>query len=291
MFTKEVYKMAKGKKFVFWTSRILAILFILFLAVFSLDAFGENAGFLGTILALFIHNIPSIILLILLIISWKHELVGAISFITAGVLYIVWLLLRPTYPGYILPWSLMVAGPAFLIGILFFIGWEQKKKNKKREMKKRINWKILILSLLLVYFAAFIGSLFSFSAVNSSWYQSVKPVITPPNWVFPIVWTALFFLIALSAYFSWMAAKNEKVKKKIIILFGVNLILNSIWSCLFFGLQAPLIAFIDIILLLGSIIWLFVFTETISKKALWLLAPYFFWVCFATVLNAIIAFS
>lgn len=169
-----------------------------------------------------------------------------------------------------------------------------KKRERRKQIKnwkQRSNWKVLTLSLFFVYLAAFIGSLFSVSSVNSSWYSSVRPSITPPNWVFPVVWNVLFFLIALSIYFSWMAAKNIKTKQKIIILFGINLIINSIWSCLFFGLHAPLLAFIDLLLMLGSIIWLLVFTKKLSRKALWLLAPYFFWVCFAGVLNAIIAFS
>ena len=169
----------------------------------------------------------------------------------------------------------------------------KRKEIRKfiKNMKQKRDWKVLLLSLFFVYFTAFIGSLFTTNAVNSSWYQSVKPVITPPNFIFPIVWNVLFFLIALSIYFSFTSAKTEKIKQKVIIFFGINLILNSIWSCLFFGLQNPLLALIDLVLLLASIIWLFVFTKRINVKAMWLLAPYFFWVCFAGVLNAIIAFS
>ncbi|MEK6847574.1 MAG: hypothetical protein AABX50_00420 [Nanoarchaeota archaeon] len=131
--------MAKVNKFVYWTPRILGILFILFLAIFSLDVFEGNYGFWETILALFIHNIPALILLILLIISWKHELVGAITFILAGLLYITWLLLNPKLEWYMLFWALQIAGPAFFIGILFFIGWKQKRKNKKslRKLNKK----------------------------------------------------------------------------------------------------------------------------------------------------------
>lgn len=167
----------------------------------------------------------------------------------------------------------------------------RKRGKRTRSWKLRKDWKVLLLSLFFVYLAAFIGSLFSSGGASSAWYQSVKPAITPPNWVFPVVWNVLFFLIALSIYFSWMAAKNEKTKQRIIILFGINLILNSIWSCLFFGLQAPFLALIDLVLILGSIVWLMIFTKKLSEKALWLLCPYFFWVCFAGVLNAIIAFS
>jgi hypothetical protein len=113
--------------FIYWTPRILSILFILFLALFSLDVFDMNFGFWQTIAGLFMHNIPSLILLVILVISWKHEIVGGIAFILAGLLYIVLLLMNPI-EWYMLSWSLIIAGPAFLIGILFTIGWFKKKK-------------------------------------------------------------------------------------------------------------------------------------------------------------------
>ncbi|MGA2130063.1 MAG: hypothetical protein ABSG05_00400 [Candidatus Pacearchaeota archaeon] len=122
--------MAKKRGFIFWASRILAILFILFLAVFSFDVFDSCNNFLSCCVGLFIHNLPSIILLVCLIIAWKHELFGAISFVLAGLLYIISVMIRSLFQGYYLLWILQIAGPAFLIGILFFIGWKQKKKNK-----------------------------------------------------------------------------------------------------------------------------------------------------------------
>ncbi|MDD5253481.1 MAG: hypothetical protein PHG05_00045 [Candidatus Nanoarchaeia archaeon] len=125
--------MTKINRFIFWAPRILAILFILFLAVFSLDIFEGNYGFWGTILGLFMHNIPVIILLIILIISWKHEWVGSIVFILAGILYIAGLLMSASFQIYMLSWSLIIAGPAFLIGILFLIGWLEKKKLNKQK--------------------------------------------------------------------------------------------------------------------------------------------------------------
>ncbi len=121
----------KVGKWLFWTPRILAILFILFLAMFSLDIFEGNYGFWGTILGLFMHNIPALILLIVLIISWKHEIVGGIAFILAGLLYIASLLMKG-FEIYMLLWVLQIAGPAFLVGILFLVGWKQKRKTKKK---------------------------------------------------------------------------------------------------------------------------------------------------------------
>jgi hypothetical protein len=113
------------KKLIFWAPRILAILFILFIAMFSLDVFGHY-GFWETMLALLIHNIPALILLIALIISWKYEIVGGIVFILGGLFYIAMLL--PKFKPHMFTWVLFISGPAFVVGILFLIGWIYKKK-------------------------------------------------------------------------------------------------------------------------------------------------------------------
>jgi hypothetical protein len=119
-------KRDKVPKWIYWAPRILSILFILFLAMFSLDVFspGLSAGQIA--LGLFMHNIPVFILLAVLIIAWKYEIVGGIAFILAGLAYIISTLTR--VPWYIvISWSMIIAGPAFLIGILFLVNWYKKK--------------------------------------------------------------------------------------------------------------------------------------------------------------------
>ena len=123
----------KISKFIYWTPRILGIIFVLFLAMFSLDVFDQASSFSEIAIGLFIHNIPALILLIVLIISWKHELVGAIVFILAGILYIALILknvLTDISNLYMLFWTLQISGPSFLIGILFWFNWHQKKKAR-----------------------------------------------------------------------------------------------------------------------------------------------------------------
>jgi len=115
-------------KFVYWTPRILSIIFICFLALFSLDVFGNDYGFWGTLIAFLMHNIPSFILIAILMISWKHEIVGGIAFILAGLLYILTLAMNLQFEWYMISWSAIIAGPAFLIGILFLVGWRRKRK-------------------------------------------------------------------------------------------------------------------------------------------------------------------
>lgn len=117
----------KINKFVYWTPRILGIIFTLFLALFSLDVFDEQLNFWQTVLGLLIHNIPSFVLLAVVIISWKREIVGGIGFILAGLLYIFLLVTRANFEWYMISWSLTIAGPAFLVGILFLVNWFKKK--------------------------------------------------------------------------------------------------------------------------------------------------------------------
>jgi hypothetical protein len=117
----------KISKFLFWTPRILSILFILFLSLFSLDIFDMKLTFWETILGLLMHNIPSLVLLVILLISWKYEIVGGIAFTLAGLFYVV-MLAKDNFEWYKLSWIFTIAGPAFLVGALFFVNWFQKKK-------------------------------------------------------------------------------------------------------------------------------------------------------------------
>jgi translocator protein len=171
-----------------------------------------------------------------------------------------------------------------------------KKKTKEvknlkhiKKVQKVHKLKIFVLSLVVVYLSAFIGSLFTSMNTDSEWYQSIRPAITPPNYVFPIVWNILFFLIALSLYFAWINS-NEKQKIKVAIVFGVNLILNILWSVFYFGMQKPNYAFFELIVLWFSIISMIALTARINKKSAWLLVPYLLWVSFAGVLNYLSAF-
>lgn len=115
-------------KFIYWIPRILCIAFLLFLAMFSLDVVTPGATVKDVMIGLFMHNIPVFILLVLLIISWKYEIVGGIAFLLAGIVYIIFSAFRPGMPWYqVLVSSLLIAGPSFLIGILFLINWFQKR--------------------------------------------------------------------------------------------------------------------------------------------------------------------
>lgn len=118
----------KVGKFTYWTPRILSILFIAFLALFSLDVFDMKLGFWQTLIGLFMHNIPVFVLIAVLAVSWKREIVGGVAFILAGIFYIFFAMKNAGDWRMALVWSAQISGMAFLIGGFFIAGWVKKRK-------------------------------------------------------------------------------------------------------------------------------------------------------------------
>ena len=111
------------KQLLFWTPRILCLLFAAFISIFAADVFGAGYGFWKTILALLIHLIPTGIILVILAISWRWEWVGGILFTALGSLYLIMFWGRFHWSAY-----LCISGPLFLIGALFFLNWFSRNK-------------------------------------------------------------------------------------------------------------------------------------------------------------------
>ena len=116
-----------AKRWLYWTPRIFCILFAAFLSLFALDVFGEGYSFWKTLLALLIHLVPVGVMILILVISWRWAWVGGIVFPSLGVLHIVWAWHR-------FPWSVyaIIAGPLFLLGILFWINWIYRAELKAK---------------------------------------------------------------------------------------------------------------------------------------------------------------
>ena len=143
----------------------------------------------------------------------------------------------------------------------------------------------LVVSILVCQGAGVVGSLFTSPAI-ASWYATLeKPSFNPPNWIFAPVWTLLFLLMGIALYFVWNSEIESNKKRIAILIFAVQLVLNIFWSILFFGLQSPLYAFIEIIILWLAILLTIISFYKISKPAAELLLPYILWVSFAAVLN------
>ncbi len=144
--------------------------------------------------------------------------------------------------------------------------------------------RVLLLFVAAVVVTAVVGSLFSVSA-GDEYLTLRRPSWAPPAWLFGPVWTVLYGLIALSG---WLAWRNGAVRGEL-ALFGVQLVLNALWTPLFFGLGWYGTAFAEIVLLWLSIVALVVVFSWRSKAASLLLVPYLAWVSFAGALNVTIA--
>jgi translocator protein len=121
---------------------------------------------------------------------------------------------------------------------------------------------------------------------GSPWYKCIKPSITPPNIVFPIVWTVLYIMIAMSLAQAFMV-KRSRSKTLLLAAFITNLILNVLWSFAYFGwkqIGLALSILIGIILTLTPIIF-YSKGSGMPKWAVFILIPYAVWLCFAFVLN------
>lgn len=134
------------------------------------------------------------------------------------------------------------------------------------------------------FFTAALGSLATARSVGT-WYPGLnKPAWNPPAWVFGPVWTALYILMALAAWLVWRRAEKQAART-ILVWYGVQLALNALWSVLFFGLQRPGLAFVEIIILWAVLAGLLAHFWRAHRLAGALWAPYVAWVSFATVLN------
>lgn len=143
----------------------------------------------------------------------------------------------------------------------------------------------LILNIVICLAAGAIGSLFTTPSI-ANWYSTlVKPTWNPPqNWFGP-VWTLLFILMGIAAYYISTSMAESTKKRKALILFYVHLFFNVLWSVLFFGLHNPGLALLGIALLWVFIVVLIFKFWPINKLAASLLVPYCLWVSFASYLN------
>jgi tryptophan-rich sensory protein len=139
--------------------------------------------------------------------------------------------------------------------------------------------------LFLCFAAAVIGSLFTSRTVRT-WYPALaKPSGTPPAWVFGPVWTTLYALMAISAFLVWRNGAGSATSEAALLLFFLQLILNVIWSGIFFGLRYPGAAFFEIALLWLAILATIIAFWKVMPLAGALLLPYLLWVSYAARLN------
>ena len=144
----------------------------------------------------------------------------------------------------------------------------------------RVRRLTLILAIIL---AATIGSVASSSAAYDIWYLSLeKSKLNPPSYVFGIVWPILYIFMMLSSYLTY---------KKVFSIFIIQLFFNAVWSWLFFRFQMPLVALLDIYLLIAINIFILNLMYKENKLAFFLFIPYVMWISFASYLNLFIVIN
>lgn len=133
--------------------------------------------------------------------------------------------------------------------------------------------------------AGAVGSLFTRSSLDT-WYKSIqKPAFTPPAWVFAPAWITLYTLMGISAFLVWRKGFGDRQARGALMVFILQLALNSSWSIGFFGLRSPLTGLFIIIAMWLAILWTILRFRKISRFAAILLIPYILWVSFAVLLN------
>jgi tryptophan-rich sensory protein len=152
-------------------------------------------------------------------------------------------------------------------------------------MKKGLG---IVVAIVVCELAGLIGSLFTTPSIPG-WYAGlIKPSFNPPNWIFGPVWTTLYAMMGLAAWIVYDKGLKRPEVRKALAVFGAQLVLNTIWSIVFFGAHQLVGAVIVIVLLWAMILWTILAFRKISKAAAWLLVPYILWVSFASVLNVAI---
>jgi translocator protein len=157
----------------------------------------------------------------------------------------------------------------------------RKRKHMTTPTVKREQpwWLVLAVFFALTALAAATGGLFR----PGAWYAALtKPAWNPPNWIFAPVWTALYVMIAISGALAWRAGASPRS----MTLWGLQLILNAAWTFLFFGLERPGLALIEIAALWVAIALYARSVVAVERRSALLVQPYLAWVTFAAILNA-----
>jgi translocator protein len=145
------------------------------------------------------------------------------------------------------------------------------------------DWIALLIFFGICFAVAASGSVFTASSVKTSYPSLLEPAGTPPPWIFGPVWSILYLLMTTAVWLVWQQRIHEDVLA--LALFMVQLILNGLWSLIFFGLQSPGAALVEIIVLLAAIAMTAMRFAELLRLAFWLMIPYGAWVLNAFYLN------
>ena len=150
----------------------------------------------------------------------------------------------------------------------------------------KINWKKLLICIAIPLLVGGLAALLTQNGMET--FESVnKPPLSPPGWLFPVVWTVLYVLMGIASYLVLESGKPARSKTALTV-YGVQLFFNFFWSIIFFNLEAYLLAFVWLVILFVLILLTAFLFYRITKPAGYLLIPYILWVAFAGYLNLFI---
>ena len=149
--------------------------------------------------------------------------------------------------------------------------------------KTSINFKRLIIAVLIPLAVGGISSLISLEGFKSYSETAVKPSLSPPDWLFPVVWTLLYILMGISSYLVYEKDKTEA--KQTLAVYVIQLAMNFMWPVFFFSLGAYLFSFIWLIILWAFTFAMIIMFYRVNKTAGLLQIPYLLWLTFAAYLN------
>lgn len=154
-------------------------------------------------------------------------------------------------------------------------------------MMKKINWIQLIVIILITQLAGLLSNVFS-GNIREIYTSFIKPPLSPPQWLFGVVWPVLYLLMGIAVYLIYQTPQTPE-RKKAITLYWIQLLVNFIWPIVFFRFEwywvsVAVIILLDVLVLITTV-WFY----KIKKEAGYLMIPYLVWILFATYLNIGIA--
>lgn len=161
----------------------------------------------------------------------------------------------------------------------------QKKISGNKSALTNHTWIKVLIAIAACQLVGIIGSLFTAASLDT-WYAALaKPGFQPPSWLFGPVWLALYTMMGMAGYLIWSQKNKKKTVRPALAIFAFHLVVNALWSIVFFGWQNVLLALFVIGLLLSLVIILFRRFQQIKPAAAYLLIPYLAWLLFAMALN------
>lgn len=149
---------------------------------------------------------------------------------------------------------------------------------------------LFVLAIVISFLPGIIGVMFSPDGASDVWYNAlVKPAVMPAGWVFAVVWPILYLILGIALYLI-IVDRTRYSKSMSYWAFGAHVVLNALWSYLFFGANLMAAALVVLIALIGVTVWMMTAFRPISRPAYYMVWPYLLWLVFALYLNGAVVF-